>query len=187
MGTKEDLRKILKDSLAEIKQQEFEEGSLKISTHLHKLLNDLGVIQKKLVIGVFAPIQKEPLWDLDLNEEFQELTAYPAYAKDCMVYRKALKGQLKMDRGFGFEILGPEGFLPEVAPEIIIVPGLGFDSAGRRLGRGKGFYDRYLSDHPAIKIGLAFEVQMTKEIPTEPHDVRMDFVVTDQRIYKINK
>ena len=187
MGTKGDLRKILKTELASISDQEYFDLSQKVSGHLSNLLINLGVIQKKLVVGVFAPIEKEPKWFLRMDENLKELTAYPAIVGGEMIYRLAQMGELKVSRDFGVEILGPGDTGPEVTPEVVIVPGLAFTSKGERLGRGKGFYDRYLGKKPAIKIGIAFEMQIKKEIPIETHDELMDFVVTDHEIYKINR
>lgn len=66
------------------------------------------------------------------------------------------------------------------AVQLIAVPGVAFDSEGNRMGRGRGFYDRLLKSTPnAVKIGLAYDFQMLDSIPTEPHDVRMDRVLTD--------
>ena len=67
------------------------------------------------------------------------------------------------------------------AVQLIAVPGVAFDSEGNRMGRGRGFYDRLLKSTPAaVKIGLAYDFQMLDHIPTEPHDVRMDRVLTDE-------
>ena len=64
--------------------------------------------------------------------------------------------------------------------DLVIAPGLGFDRSGRRLGRGGGYFDRFLSRaQKAKKIGLAFREQIISRIPTGNHDVRMDCVITD--------
>jgi 5-formyltetrahydrofolate cyclo-ligase len=75
-------------------------------------------------------------------------------------------------------------FLPTAAIPLFLVPGLAFDSAGRRLGYGLGFYDRaFAAAAPgAIKIGLAFELQLIERVPADAHDVLMDFVVTEERV-----
>lgn len=66
------------------------------------------------------------------------------------------------------------------AVQLIAVPGVAFDREGNRMGRGRGFYDRLLKSTPnAVKIGLAYDFQMMDTIPTEPHDVRMNLVITD--------
>ena len=187
MGTKADLRKSLKSRLASISDQDYLELSLKVSMHLKHLLNDLHVIQQHLVFGVFAPIEKEPKWFLDMEEDLETLTAYPAYASDEMIFRLAQRTELEIAQDFGVGILGPKTSAKAVAPKIVIVPGLGFSADGARLGRGKGFYDRYLEGRDVIKIGIGFEMQIEQDIPTDPHDVKMDFVVTDHRILKINR
>lgn len=69
---------------------------------------------------------------------------------------------------------------PEVL-ELIVVPAVAYDEKGNRLGRGKGFYDRLLSTTAAAKIGVAYEFQLLDDIPTEPHDVPMDMVITQTR------
>ncbi len=64
--------------------------------------------------------------------------------------------------------------------DIIIVPGIGFDRKGRRLGRGGGYFDRFLKrTGKALKIGVAFSEQIVRKIPSGSRDIRMDLVVTD--------
>ncbi|HIA92173.1 TPA: 5-formyltetrahydrofolate cyclo-ligase [Candidatus Saccharibacteria bacterium] len=68
--------------------------------------------------------------------------------------------------------------------DIILVPLLVFDKQLNRLGYGGGYYDRFLKHYPdAIKIGIAFDEDKVEVIPTEDHDVQLDFVVTDQAVY----
>lgn len=63
--------------------------------------------------------------------------------------------------------------------DLCIVPGVAFDEGGNRLGRGLGYYDRFLSALPADtpKIGLAFKFQVLKHIPSSPHDISVDKVL----------
>ena len=65
-----------------------------------------------------------------------------------------------------------------------LVPGVAFDGNRRRIGYGAGYYDRFLrSVGPAcVKAGLAFELQMADEIPSEAHDMSMDLIITERRI-----
>lgn len=69
--------------------------------------------------------------------------------------------------------------------ELIVVPGVAYDRRGHRLGRGKGFYDRLLSETKATKIGIAYEFQIVDDIPVEPHDINMDIVIAPGRCYVI--
>jgi 5-formyltetrahydrofolate cyclo-ligase len=85
-----------------------------------------------------------------------------------------------LERG-AFGILEPRGevFLDYDQVEVAIVPGMAFDKAGHRLGRGKGFYDRLLPRlTQAHKIGVCFPFQYLDEIPCEEHDVVMDEVIS---------
>ena len=80
--------------------------------------------------------------------------------------------------------------VPEERPgahtvDVVIVPGVAFTAEGDRLGQGGGWYDRFLTeirpDCPAI--GVGFAPQIVDSLPVEPHDVRLDLVVTDEGVY----
>lgn len=78
-----------------------------------------------------------------------------------------------------FNILEPQNEPYTGDFDLIIVPGVAFDPQGNRMGRGKGYYDRFLVKYPAVKkIGICFDFQLVDEIPAEPHDIRMDEVVS---------
>lgn len=62
--------------------------------------------------------------------------------------------------------------------DLVFVPGISFSFDGMRLGRGKGYYDRLLSQVSGFKCGVAFDWQISPEIPREAHDIRLDCVVT---------
>lgn len=67
---------------------------------------------------------------------------------------------------------------------LLIVPGVGFDDGRRRCGYGKGFYDRYLSQHGAhTTVAAAFEFQMMEEVPADSHDVLMQYLITEERFF----
>ncbi|EMI16969.1 5-formyltetrahydrofolate cyclo-ligase [Rhodopirellula maiorica SM1] len=67
-----------------------------------------------------------------------------------------------------------------------MVPGVGFDARGGRTGHGKGYYDKLLENaKPETPfVALAFECQMFDEIPMQGHDIFMDKVVTEKRVYE---
>lgn len=67
--------------------------------------------------------------------------------------------------------------------DLIVVPAVGYDIKGNRVGRGKGYYDRLLASTRATKIGVAYDFQVFDDIETEPHDVRVDIVITDRNYY----
>jgi len=67
--------------------------------------------------------------------------------------------------------------------DLVIVPGVGFDESGHRIGHGKGYYDDLLRNSTkASHIGLAFESQLVKKIPTEAHDLPVHKIVTEKRV-----
>ena len=76
-----------------------------------------------------------------------------------------------------------------VAVNAIIVPMLGFDTKGYRLGYGGGYYDRTISgiNPRPLLIGVAFEILRLEDIYPRPHDVAMDFIVTEAGIFQVSK
>ncbi len=67
---------------------------------------------------------------------------------------------------------------------VVLVPGTVFSLDGYRIGYGRGFYDRFLAHYPTIlKIGLAYETQLVDKVPVEPHDVRLDGLITEKDKY----
>ncbi|MBO4481946.1 MAG: 5-formyltetrahydrofolate cyclo-ligase [Bacteroidales bacterium] len=78
-----------------------------------------------------------------------------------------------------FHIMEPQNHPYEGSFDLIVVPGMAFDAAGHRLGRGKGYYDRFLCQYPQVKkIGLCFDFQMVESVPVEPTDICMDEVLS---------
>ncbi len=72
--------------------------------------------------------------------------------------------------------LFPESSYPQI--EVAVIPGMSFDKQGNRLGRGKGYYDKFLQRLPHIyKIGVCFDFQKSEQVPTEATDIPMDEVV----------
>lgn len=86
-----------------------------------------------------------------------------------------------------FHIEEPQGDdLADVSEmELIVVPAVAYDRQGNRVGRGKGYYDRLLADSRAMKVGIAYDFQVVDAIDAEPHDVRVDVVITDRGVYKV--
>jgi 5-formyltetrahydrofolate cyclo-ligase len=84
-----------------------------------------------------------------------------------------------------YGILEPSSRTACVCPaeiDLLIVPGLAFDRQGGRIGFGKGYYDRFLSQLPAMTCacGLAFACQIVPCVPRLPHDICMQYIVTEQ-------
>ena len=85
-----------------------------------------------------------------------------------------------------FNIMEPDGEVFFGHIDAVVVPGLCFDIAGGRLGFGRGFYDRFLNEKAdTFKIGVCFDKLLLDEVPAEPHDKRMDIVLTETKIFRI--
>jgi len=74
--------------------------------------------------------------------------------------------------------------IPLANIDMVVVPGMGFDAKGNRLGRGRGFYDRFLAhrDWAGIACGLTLEIQVVDDLPVDEHDIKVHMLVTDAAI-----
>jgi len=167
------LRDKMRERLKQLSENERQMRSLLICEKL------LPLFSGKNSLALFAPRLAEPdldlLWDLGLVEH--PLVSYPRCRGNRLSFHPVSALSELVPGRFG--ILEPT---PGRSPErldLIVVPGLAFTAEGNRLGRGGGFYDRFLSTIPetTFKIGVCFEFQRVSKIPHEPHDVKMDAVV----------
>jgi len=71
--------------------------------------------------------------------------------------------------------------------DIIVVPTVGISPSGVRLGYGHGFYDRFLAGKKIITISLVLEKQIIKNIPKSDHDINMDWIITEDRMFQTEK
>lgn len=78
-------------------------------------------------------------------------------------------------------ILEPkEGIVFSPKSALVIVPGVAFDNSGKRIGYGKGFYDRYLNRHKEYDtIALAYNCQIVEDVPSDTHDIKIDLIITE--------
>ena len=120
------------------------------------------------VVALFHPIHSEV--DLrDLLDDAKEI-ALPVVVGDRLEFRRAQD----LVRG-AFGVLEPGPSAPVLAPDLLVVPGLAFDARGARLGYGGGFYDRV----EGPRVMAAFARQQVERVPMEPHDRRVEAVVTE--------
>jgi 5-formyltetrahydrofolate cyclo-ligase len=89
----------------------------------------------------------------------------------------------------GFTIVLPEIMDNETmsfsqTPDIIVLPLIAFDRKGNRLGQGGGYYDRYLAKSKALHVGLAYTQQEVPNLPVEPHDQKLDWIITPKEVIK---
>ena len=124
-----------------------------------------------------------PLWD--------EVDVRPLFDRALTVGKRVILPTVKGDDIIPVEItsetewvVGDFDILEPVAKpyngpiDLIVVPGVAFDNNRNRLGRGKGYYDRFLVKHPnTYRLGVCFKFQIVPEVPTEPFDFPMDEVI----------
>lgn len=131
------------------------------------------------VVALFSPLGYEiDVWPLVESLSGAVSVVLPRVEGDIMNFYCYNKNSMAIG---SFGINEPQnGFA--VAPyeiDAVIVPGLAFTKSGARMGRGKGYYDKYMSqsDFSALKIGVCYSEQLVPEIPLESHDVMMDVLI----------
>jgi 5-formyltetrahydrofolate cyclo-ligase len=158
-----------------------------LSAQIRDRLKESAIWKNAGVVLFFAPLPDEPdVWPL-LEDALadKKIAALPRFdsAGNCYVACQVKNLRSEITPG-QFGIREPGAHCVEIALnrlDLALVPGVGFDSRGQRLGRGRGFYDRLLADADGIKCGIAFDEQMVKEIPAGPRDVCLDFILTPTR------
>lgn len=138
------------------------------------------------VLG-FVPLPSEPdIWSALLAARRLGRAVYlPRWNAAAGLYQPALLPEHGRLATGPFGVPEPDAAAAGLEIEqldLILVPALAFDRFGRRLGRGRGFYDRLLAQASrARKWGVGFDLQIVAEVPAEPHDVMLDLVVTPDR------
>ncbi|MEM7492131.1 MAG: 5-formyltetrahydrofolate cyclo-ligase [Pseudomonadota bacterium] len=177
---KKELRTQMKALREELAARDPDAGEALADKFPLKLLERYG-----LNVGVYLPIGSEidprPLMD-KLTKAGARL-CLPCVLKDgSMIYRHYKRGDPLEKADFG--LLEPFHEVPEVHPTLIITPLLAFDREGNRLGYGKGHYDRTIArlreKGRAFVCGLAFQAQEIEVVPAEPHDIPLDWVMTER-------
>jgi 5-formyltetrahydrofolate cyclo-ligase len=141
----------------------------------------------------FAPLPDElNVWPvLELSMALGVTCALPFFDAAKKTYGARVLNHLATEIVTGkFGVREPGSSCAEIALDkfdLVLVPGLAFDRAGNRLGRGRGFYDRLLVETSGIKCGVGYDFQLLEKIPAEPHDAKVNFVVTPTRCFKAVK
>lgn len=157
-----------------------------------QLASALEQVLKNLPSGLVAAYRAKPR-EADVSSIFfaKRRFCFPRVLdkKGHMEFREAdPQDQSHFDLG-SFGILEPKKSLPLCEKSKIVacfVPLLAFDAKGRRLGQGRGFYDRFLEGFPGKRIGVAFEWQFSpQDLPAEETDQVLDIVVTEHGVRKL--
>jgi len=146
-------------------------------------------ITSSTVVAGYAPIRSEidPVPLMQSLARHGAALAMPAISRPdaALAFRAWKQGETLVPGAFG--ISEPSATAAEVVPDIVLVPLAAFDRAGHRIGYGAGYYDRTLEalrrHKTLVAIGLAFTVQEIPQVPALPHDVRLDYVLTETDLF----
>jgi 5-formyltetrahydrofolate cyclo-ligase len=182
--SKESLRTRMREVRAGLSPERISVDSGKIADQLFSL----AAFTRARVVGCYMALSHE-VQTIEIVQQCRRAgkrVCVPARAEDGS-YLMAWLNEGDETVAGPWRIVQPKELRPAAQREIdlMIVPGLAFDRRARRLGHGGGHYDRLLARSSAFKVGLAFEAQIVGEVPVEPRDVPMDFVVTEERIYPL--
>ena len=163
-------KKLLRSNLKEIK------GIKKLSNDNIKIINNF--IKNKIVCTYIHTDSEVDITN-DLIGYKQLITSYLVSSdiELCLYKEPFIKNALN--------ILEPENPIKIKEVDVFLVPGVAFTASGKRLGRGGGYYDKLLSKYPdTLKIGITFNERIMQDLPTESHDISMDYVFTNDKYYK---
>ena len=163
-------KKLLRSNLEEIK------GIKKLSIDNIKIINNF--IKNKIVCTYIHTDSEIDITN-DLIGYKQLITSYLVSSdiELCLYKEPFIKNALN--------ILEPENPIKIKEVDVFLVPGVAFTASGKRLGRGGGYYDKLLSKYPdTLKIGITFNERIMQDLPTESHDISMDYVFTNDKYYK---
>ena len=141
------------------------------------------------IVSGYSPIRNEidPVpWMRKLAEQGAKLALPAVLARGKSLAFRAWSPDDRLMLG-PLGILEPSPAAAELVPDIMLVPLAAFDAAGHRIGYGAGHYDYTLAHLRKMKaitaIGVAFAVQQIKAVPAQPHDVALDFVLTEKKVF----
>ena len=160
---KNELRKKLLEARKNLDDTELDRLTKIVRQNLINYLSD----KQFETVHCFEPI--ESLSELDIIGLFDEHKIFTSRKIDGKWQIVPIKGYKQMPKQF----------------DLIIVPMLGFDITLNRIGYGGGYYDKFLVTQPgALKVGVCLEQGKVKKLPTEPHDVPLDIIISDSNKYQ---
>ncbi len=177
---KDALRKELLEKRAALTGPEILKMGSKIKTNLFKL-DGFGAAK---VVLAYLPIKAE----VDTSEIIEaslglgKKIALPSVRRGSIIPVE-FEGFSDLTKG-GCGTLEPANRreIPKNKIDVALVPGIAFDERCNRIGYGKGFYDKFLRGCTAVRVGLAYDFQVRPAIPADKNDIKMDKIVTENRI-----
>jgi 5-formyltetrahydrofolate cyclo-ligase len=170
-----------------VTHQEAHEASLSVAERASALARDLAR-RAEDVVSVYWPIRSElntrPLLEALAGAGLATALPVMIAVKRPLIFRAFTPGDELVKGPFGLS--EPSEEKPALEPDIVFSPLAAFDRKGYRLGYGGGIYDATLADLRAkkrvIAIGVAYACQETDAVPTEPHDQKLDYLLTEREL-----
>ncbi len=181
-------KKLLREKFKALRESLSERQWLKYSQKICQNLIESPFFKESRKIAFYYPVNKEVNLLSVMEEALKE-------GKEIFLPITYIRGKrITFHRVLNLEELSPGAFgIPEPPPinpqldslslELILVPGLAFDLQKFRLGYGSGFYDRFLKETGARKIGVAFSFQVIERLPHDPWDVKMNYILTEKGFF----
>lgn len=173
---KDKIRKKIFDKKEALSQSDLQ----MLSDEVLMTLELTDIFQKAKIIFIYNSLPDE-VQTLSLIERWQDNKDFyfPVVVGDNLVFRKYTAEVLFDQSKLGvLEPLG-DNFTEYKKVDLIIIPGVSFDRKKNRLGRGKGYYDRFLKTQSAPKVGICFDFQLLDDIPVGGDDIKMDYIVSE--------
>jgi len=181
---KKELRKKFKDLREALSEKEWFEYSKRICENLIASF----FFKNSQTIAFYYPVNKEVDLTIAIEEALKqgkEIFLPKTHLKEKRLSFHKVTDLGKLSPGV-FGILEPPSNNPSIeacALDLVLVPGLAFDLRKFRLGYGGGFYDRFLRETRALKIGIAFSFQIIEKLPQDPWDEKMDYILTEEGFF----
>lgn len=181
---KKEVRKILMAKRMAITAEEINLASDKIC----KQLLELEEFQQAQIVHIYLPIEKKKEVDtlpiIDASFRLQKQVIVPITEFDHIELQHVILNdlsELKKNKWGVPEPVNREEVEVERL-ELVVVPMVGGDYSGNRIGYGKGYYDSFLQKVKCPKIGLLYDACLVEQLPVEDHDVKLDYLITEKRI-----
>lgn len=155
---------------------------------IHANLKRIPEFRLATRIGLYYPTGSEVFTQNVIQEAISNglTVCLPKIVRNELEFRE-ISGFSSLEPG-SFDLMEPKDACPVASGiEAIIAPAVGISVDGHRIGYGAGFYDRYLAKSGAVRIALCFQRQVVRAVPHEGHDIRMDYAVTEERIYALRQ
>ena len=178
------MKNILRQKLLNERKQLGEKELLEKSSKIESKLFSMPEFKTAKTVMFYVSFNTEVFTHNMIREALKEKKVIVPKVREKQIVLYEINNFEEIDQKDKFGILQPSKGRMAKKEEIglIIVPGVGFDKNGHRLGYGYGYYDRFLENLKIPTIGLAFDFQIVDKLPAYGHDVKMGKVITEKRI-----